>query len=289
MRRFSTYYEFIKVVSYSMLKLGHILYSNCFPPHAGIIAQTVPFSGKLVEGIPTELNRMLFEGTVDVSPSSSIEYALHRGRYLILPDLSISSHQHVRSIILESKVPIGELNNKVVALTSASATSVVLLRILLELQHRINPGYIMYEQGTEDPADRADAILMIGDLALTKPVSPLFPHRYDLGELWHQFTGLPFVFALWQVNERKGIARELNALYDILIASRTYGMANLRSLSTAYSERFGIPAPVLFDYWSSIRYHFSENEQQGLLRYYGYAAEIGAIDSVSELNFWSKS
>jgi hypothetical protein len=30
----------------------------------------------------------------------------------------------------------------------------------------VNPGYILYEQGVEDPADRADASLTIGDLAI---------------------------------------------------------------------------------------------------------------------------
>jgi chorismate dehydratase len=61
-----------------MLKLGHIVYSNCFPPHAGIVTQRVAFPFQLVAGIPTELNRMLFDGRVDVSPSSSIEYAMNQ-------------------------------------------------------------------------------------------------------------------------------------------------------------------------------------------------------------------
>src|SRR6266540_2659097 len=132
-----------------MLKLGHIVYSNCFPPHAGIITGQVPFPFKLVEGIPTELNRLLYEGKVDVSPSSSIEYAMNPGRYLLLPTLSITSKQKVMSILLESKVPIDELNNKVVAMTTASATSVVLLRILLEVRHNMTPGYTQYEQGVD--------------------------------------------------------------------------------------------------------------------------------------------
>ena len=103
-------------------------------------AETVPFPFKLVEGIPTELNRLLYEGKVDVSPSSSIEYAMNPGRYLLLPNLSITSKNKVMSILLESKVPIEELNKKVVALTTASATSVVLLRILLEVRHDVESG-----------------------------------------------------------------------------------------------------------------------------------------------------
>src|SRR5512142_1702546 len=146
-----------------MLKLGHIVYSNCYPPHAGILKQKVAFPFKLVEGIPTQLNRMLYEGGVDVSPSSSIEYAMNPGRYLLMPDLSITSKSRVMSILLESKVPVEDLHDRVVALTTASATSVVLLRILLEIRYGINPNYILYEQGAEDPSNQADAVLTIGD------------------------------------------------------------------------------------------------------------------------------
>jgi len=273
-----------------MLKLGHIIYSNCLPPHAGIVSRTVAFPFKLVEGIPTELNRMLYEGTVDVSPSSSIEFAMNPVRYVLLPGFSITSKNRVMSILLESKVPIGELDRKVVALTTASATSVVLLRILLEVQHGLGPGYIQYEQGAEDPSDRADAMLTIGDLALTKPIQPAFPFRYDLGELWHSFTGLPFVFALWHVHYRKNIEQELNVLYDILITSRGYGLSHLKELAEVHADRFKVPAQLLFTYWNSIiSYDLGDDERKGLLAYYGYAAEIGVIKAVPELRFWSKS
>lgn len=272
-----------------MLKLGHIIYSNCFPPHAGIIMKTVPFPFKLVEGIPTELNRLLYEGKVDVSPSSSIEYAMHPGRYHLLPTLSITSKNKVMSILLESRVPIEALDKKVVALTTASATSVVLLRILLELRYGIDPGYTRYEQGVEDPSEQADAMLTIGDLALMKAPLPGFLYRYDLGELWHEFTGLPFVFALWQVNYKKNVDRDIAALYDILITSRAYGMSHLRELATSQSGRFNVPVEMLFSYWNSFSYSFGKEEQQGLLAFYGYAAEIGAIEPVTALRFWTKS
>ncbi|NTW59927.1 MAG: menaquinone biosynthesis protein, partial [Nitrospirae bacterium] len=165
-----------------MLKLGHIIYSNCFPVHAGILTGKVECPFTIMEGIPTELNRALVEGKIDVSPSSSIEYATYPGKYRILSGLSITSRNKVMSILLESRVPLDELNNRTVALTTASATSVVLLRVILELFTGVTPEFMLYEQGVEDPYDRADAVLTIGDLALKRSVSPRFPHAYDLGE-----------------------------------------------------------------------------------------------------------
>lgn len=270
-----------------MLKLGHIIYSNCFPPHAGIVAKKVAFPFTLVEGIPTELNRLLYEGALDVSPSSSIEYAMSPGRYLLLPDLSITSRKSVMSIILQSRVPLADLDKKTVALTTASATSVVLLRILLELLHKARPSYIRYAQGVETPPERTDAFLTIGDLALTQAPMTGYAYRYDLGELWHAFTGLPFVFALWHVNYKKEIEKELVALYDILKVSKAYGLSHLRELARAYQDRFDIPEQMLSHYWNSFSYAFGEEERKGLLTFYEYAAKVGAIKAAPELRFWT--
>jgi chorismate dehydratase len=271
-----------------MLKLGHIIYSNCFPPHAGIVTKKVAFPFTLVEGIPTELNRLLYEGAIDVSPSSSIEYAMNPGRYVLLPDLSITSRNQVMSIILQSRVPLTDLDGKTVALTTASATSVMLLRILLELLHKLHPSYIRYTQGVESPSDKADAFLTIGDLALTQTTVPGYLHRYDLGELWHEFTGLPFVFALWHVNYTKEVEKELCILYDILKASKSYGLSHVQELAREYTDRFRIPEQMLVHYWNSFSYAFGEDERKGLLQFYAFAAKLGAIKPITELNFWRR-
>ncbi len=271
-----------------MLKLGHIIYSNTVPVHAGILSGEVKFPFTLVEGIPTELNRLLSEGGLDVSPSSSIEFASNPGRYLIMPGFSITSLNNAMSIILQSRLPMDQLNGKTVALTTASATSVVLLRILLELKHSISPGYTHFEQGKDSPYDRADAVLLIGDQALKRPQAAGFDYEYDLGGLWREFTGLPFIFALWQINYKKNLDKDLSSLYSILRESKAYGLSHLPELAREHSGRFGIPPSKLLDYWNSFSFDFGPYEQKGLMTYYGYAAEIGAVKPVTELRFWSE-
>ncbi len=271
-----------------MLNLGHIIYSNCFPPHSGIVTGKIPFPFRLTEGIPTELNRLLREGSVDVSPSSSIEYAMNPGKYVLLPDLSITSRKEVRSIILQSRLPINELNQKNVALTTASATSVVLLRILLELRYKIHPNYSSFQQGKDDPFGSVDALLFIGDHALKTKATRDYPFLYDLGELWFLFTGLPFVFALWQVNYKKNIDKDLAVLYDVLMKSKEYGLAHIGQLADSHAGRFGLSASLLTGYWSSFSYELTDFEKKGLLAFYGYAAEIGAVRPISDLQFWEK-
>ncbi len=48
-------------------------------------------------------------------------------------------------------------------------------------------------------------------------------------------------------------------------------------LPTSEQGRFDLPAPVLVEYWKLFSYGFGEEERKGLLTFYGYAAEIGAI------------
>jgi len=271
-----------------MLKLGHIVYSNTVPVHAGIISGAVPFPFALVEGIPTALNQMLSEGALDVSPSSSIEYASNPGQYLILPGFSITSRNNAMSIILQSRLPMEGLNCKTVALTTASATSVVLLRILLELKNHVSPDYTLFEQGKDHPYDRADAVLLIGDHALKRPRVEGFAYEYDLGGVWHEFTGLPFVFALWQINYTQSIEKDLTALYHLLLESKSYGLSHLPELAQACTVKFGIPAPKLLEYWNSFSFDFGPLEQKGLMTYYGYAAELGAVQPVTDLRFWEQ-
>lgn len=269
-----------------MLRLGHIVYSNCFPPHAGILTGQEKFPFTIVEGVPTELNRLLSEGGVDVSPSSSIEYAVNSRRYMILPGFSISSRTKAMSITLESRLPIDALDGKVVALTTASATSVVLLRVILEAFHAAVPEFTLFDQAAEGPPEQADAVLTIGDLALERAGGSSYHYIYDLGAVWHEFTGLPFVFALWQVNYKKNIDKDLGLLYDILCRSRDYGLSHIDELSKAHSGRFGVSADLLSRYWRSLSYSFGEDEKKGLLAFYGYAVELGIIKAVPELRFW---
>jgi len=97
-----------------------------------------------------------------------------------------------------------------------------------------------------------------------------------------------FVFALWQVNDRKKIHNDLVRLYDIIMESRAYGMANLKELAETNSGRFHIHAEVLLKYWNLFSYRLGEEEKKGLLAYYGYAAELGAIEREQELRFWTR-
>ena len=58
-------------------RTGHIQFLNCLPIYYGLVTGRGILDLDLVKGTPAELNTMLLEGALDISPVSSIEYARH--------------------------------------------------------------------------------------------------------------------------------------------------------------------------------------------------------------------
>lgn len=268
----------------SRLRLGHIVYSNCFPVHARLLDQPRAGDPALIAGIPSELNAMLREGALDAAPSSSIEYAHHADRYRIVPDLVIGSRGAVRSIVLVSRVPPAALGGAVVAIPTASATSVVLLKILLAVRWGAAAHFRWFDQAVEDPFEGgAAAALFIGDVALRPDLYPGLPHRFDLGAEWWEETGLPFAFALWQA--APGDPGRLRELHAVLRESRRYGEDNRRLLAERYASHFRMPADELDRYWGDLWYTLDDEMVRGLETFYRLAAEIGELGAVPELRW----
>ena len=266
------------------LRLGDITYSNCFPVHARLIDQPRPGDPRMITGVPSLLNRLLRQGEIDVAPCSSIEYALNADRYRILPDLVIGSRGPVRSILFLSRGNPSRLSGRTVALPTASATSVVLLKILLQLRWGAEPEFTWFDQSKENPFFfGCDAALFIGDVALRPDLYEHVLYRFDLGEVWYRATGLPFAFAVWQAGG--GSPEQLRQLHALLLESRQYAADNRSDLAQRYSRQFGLPPRLLAQYWADLDYELDDLAIEGLLRFYRLAAEIGEIPEVPELRW----
>lgn len=267
------------------LRLGHIIYSNCFPVHARLLDRPTPADPVLVPGIPSHLNTLLERGEVDVAPCSSIEFARHADRYRILPDLVIGARGAVQSILLLSRRPPQALDHAVVALPTASATSVVLLKILLRQRWKVEPRFTWFDQARENPFPHADAALFIGDVALRPTLYPNAHFRYDLGEEWWAHTGLPFAFAVWQTSSpaHSGIQH----LHEVLCESRRYGELHRNMLAARYAEQFGIPAPLLERYWERLTFDLDQQMVDGLHAFYRLAAAAGELSAAPALQ-WAR-
>jgi chorismate dehydratase len=246
-----------------VVKLGRISYVNMAPVFFRLDAEVDEF-----QGVPTELNGRLVAGELDLAPISSIEYARHADRLRVLPRLCVSSEGAVDSIQLVSKLPLEHVRS--VAVTPESATSVVLVRVLLPEATHVPLG------------EEADAKLLIGDAALQSAFEDPTPH-YDLGRLWLERTGLPMVFAVWAAPEPT--ADGLLELQEALVNSVRAARAEPETLAYEASERYGYPPGFLARYFEKLRYSFGPRERAGLLTFLELACDAGELAEVPELRF----
>jgi chorismate dehydratase len=245
------------------IRLGRISYVNMAPVFYRLAADV-----EEVQGVPTDLNRRLLEGEIDLAPISSIEYARNAERLRLLPRLCVGSEGAVDSIQLVSRAPLEQVRS--VAVTPESATSVVLTKVLLPEATHVPLG------------ETADATLLIGDAALKSAFEDPTPH-HDLGRLWLERTGLPMVFAVWACPEP--VPAGLAELEDALVSSVRHARAEPETLAHEASERYGYPAGFLARYFEKLRYRFGPRERAGLMTFLELAHDVGELDEVPELRF----
>lgn len=248
------------------LTVGYISYLNCVPYFHFL--RECGFRGELIGGVPSALNAMLQRGEIDISPSSSFEYARHWRDYLLLSDHSISSVGKVESVLLFSPCELAELEGKKIAITGDSATSINLLRVILREFVKLTA---VCDEVPDVPVERLIAerqpALLIGDRAMQMAADcPAGMQIFDLGELWQQYTGLPFVFALWMVR-RKIVGeneRQIAELSKQLVQARQQLMANPEPVAFVLSKEKGLSSQLLVDYWHCINYDLESEQQKGL-------------------------
>ncbi len=272
------------------LNLGRIGYLNVLPVYypleSGIVSH--PFS--IISGTPAYLNELAARGALDISPVSSIEYARHAGLYYIVPDLSISSIGEVKSVLLFSRQPIERLDGKKILVSPQSHTSVGLLKVLAKMRFEVEP---VFATGT--PADFSingdvpEALLAIGDEALRLNGRHLFPHVLDLGSAWYEWTGLPFVFALWVV--RKKAVDEKNgripAAVKALLASKKWGCSYIGRICEEAARAGVLEIGELHEYYRCLRFDLDEKERRGLELFYSCLRQIGELERVPELEIYT--
>jgi chorismate dehydratase len=276
------------------LRVGRIPYINCFPVYGAVDRGVVPLAADLVDGVPTTLNRLMAAGALDVSVVSAVEYARDADRYLLLPDLAITSDGPVRSVLLFSDMPAEQLGGREVVVSTSSMTSVALLELLFdgvwEARPRFVPGdaeiadLARFERGGAGSPSRP-ARLVIGDAALLLQAGPRaaaaqapapYAHVYDLGAEWKRWTGLPFVFAVWVAQRSAPVAAALG-LHAALIESRDWGLAHLPELAAQAHAATGVPRSVCAEYFRGLDYRLGPAHLAGLTEFFNRLVRAGRV------------
>ena len=258
------------------LRIGRIPYANLFPIFYMLERNADCSAYEFVDGVPSFVNRLLREGDIDISPSSSIEFLRNRERYTVVDGHSISSAGPIGSILLFSRRPIETLNGLIVLASSQSETSVALLDIILKKFYDLDCPLKSTSEPLEQAIETHTACLLIGDDALREALRWPKLYLYDLGDIWYRNTGLPFVFALWIARKDRGT--EDPALFarfrKDLDAAKASAIEGLRTIAHESSLLSILSEDDIVSYWKGISYDLDREHRKGLELFRKYAEEL---------------
>jgi chorismate dehydratase len=269
--------ESVESTAGDRIRVGAVTYLNAKPLVAAL-AEVAP-RAEIVIDHPSRLAEALAAGRLDVAMIPSIEYARHPG-YTIVSDACIACDGPVRSVKLYGRVPVEDVHT--LALDEGSRTSAALARILLKERFGVTPRTEPLPIGATVADSRADAVLLIGDRGMT-PSNGAFEFVWDLGEQWSQWTGLPFVFALWIARP----AVDLRGFDQALAAARDRGLRRLAEIARREAPAVGIPEQDCLSYLhDNLEFRLGPRQRRGLERFFALAAGHGLAPAGVELVFY---
>ena len=270
------------------LRCGRIKYTNDLPVYAAFDQGAISYPGSLHADVPVRLNEMLVGGELDLSPISAFAYAKHADSLILLPDLCIGARDEVISVVLISDTPPALLDGANIFVTEESATGRNLLRILMERRYGIRPNYI--DSGNPLASFHADsharAALLIGDRAIDALLNEPKEHVYDLGRLWHEWTGEQTVFALWAAR-RETYERDpesIRACMHALTDAYTWSRSNMDFVIAEAQRVISRPEGFYENYYAKLNFMFHSAAQSGFAAYCRELKAIGALENIPSVS-----
>lgn len=218
------------------IRIGCVSYLNSLPYVMGL------GKGRLHLAPPSELARMLEEGSLDVA-LVPLAFCLLNPRFRVVEGFSISCLGRVESVLMERMVELDFI--RAVQLDPSSMTSNLLCQVLCRKYWGINPSFTSHEE--------AQARVVIGDRALRRQEKSGAGSLEDMGSAWYRWCGLPFVFAVWAIHPDFEFGRK--PLETFRKRCRE-GIARRESLVTQESEQHYLT--------HSVRYGLGEQEREGI-------------------------
>jgi chorismate dehydratase len=285
----------------SALRIGAVSYLNTVP-----LVHELPRlspTDELRLDLPSRLADRLGTGLLDVALIPVIEVALGED-YTIVSDACIGCCGPVWSVKLLSRRPLREIRS--VALDEGSRTSVALTKLLLQRRLGLHPEYFPLPISSDYRLAETDAVLVIGDRAMHRsapsilvdiPAGPAtasrselvrdttadqFPFQIDLGQAWNEWTGLPFVFAVWAA--RPGV--DCDRLSHLLSTARDLGLAQTAELARSHAGRYDLSVGDCLRYFTEfLNYRLGPRDKDAMQLFCQWAAESGLLPHPCELKF----
>ncbi|MGH1339577.1 MAG: menaquinone biosynthetic enzyme MqnA/MqnD family protein [Aureispira sp.] len=174
------------------INLSAVAYLNTKPFLYGIYQHGLEQQISINLDIPALCAQKLADGRANVGliPVAAIPQVPNAQ---IITDYCIGTEGAVKTVCIYSQVPIEQV--EALYLDYHSRTSAALTRYLLANHWKITPKILAAKAGFEKRIQQKTAALIIGDRTIG--LEEEYAYVYDLGAIWKEHTGLPFVFAAW--------------------------------------------------------------------------------------------
>ncbi|ARQ69280.1 menaquinone biosynthetic enzyme MqnA/MqnD family protein [Streptomyces marincola] len=270
-------------------RVGHIQFLNCLPLYWGLARSGSLLDLELTKDTPEKLGERLVNGELDIGPVSLMDFLAHADELVALPDIAVGCDGPVMSCVIVSQVPLDQLDGARVALGSTSRTSVRLARLLLAERHGVAPDYFTCPPDLGLMMQEADAAVLIGDPALRAALHDaprLGLAVHDLGQMWHEWTGLPFVFAAWGVR-RDYLRREPETVREVhrsFLASRDLSLEEVGKVAEQAARWEDFDAEVLERYFTTLDFRLGPRQLAGAAEFARRVGRAGQADRVELLD-----
>lgn len=253
-------------------RVGHIQFLNCLPLYWGLARTGTLLDLDLTKDTPDNLNDQLVRGDLDIAPISLVEFLRNADDLVALPDIAVGCDGPVMSCIIVSQLPLDRLDGARVALGSTSRTSVRLAELLLAERYGVQPDYYTCPPDLGLMMQEADAAVLIGDAALRASLHDaprLGLEVHDLGQMWKDWTGLPFVFAVWAAR-RDYLAREPHIVAKVhraFLESRDVSLEEVTKVAEQAARWEAFDAGLLERYFTTLDFRFGPDQLAGVTEF----------------------
>ncbi|OEJ25633.1 menaquinone biosynthesis protein [Streptomyces agglomeratus] len=250
-------------------RVGHIQFLNCLPLYWGLARTGALLDFELSKDTPERLSEQLVRGDLDIAPVTLVEFLRNADDLVAFPDLAVGCDGPVMSCVIVSQVPLAQLDRARVALGSTSRTSVRLAQLLLAEQYGVRPDYYACPPDLGVMMQEADAAVLIGDAALRAALHDaprLGLEVHDLGQMWKDWTGLPFVFAVWAAR-KDYLAREpgvVKKVHEAFLTSRDLSLEEVGKVAEQAARWEVFDAELLERYFTTLDFRFGPDQLAGV-------------------------
>lgn len=249
-------------------RVSIVSYLNSKPFLFGLNNSEVAKSIEVSLDIPSKIVAKLDFGQADIGliPVAGLQ---DLDNYNLVSDYCIGSIGKVKTVVLASEVPLEEIDT--VLMDYQSRSSVLLSKVLAKFHWKKE---FEWKNTCSDFQNKSiqgnTAGVVIGDRVFD--IEDKYKYIYDLSEEWFQFSGLPFVFAVWATTKKLNEEFE-----DEFNKALTIGVESIQKVVEMEQSKY--KNVNINDYFNqNISFSLNEEKKAGMKKFLELAKKLEPVE-----------